>query len=522
MSATLKMQQRGASGHPKPKADAPLAAAHEIPAQAGRRGAVQQAKPKYAPLPADIAAAASPREVLVHEFMEPLGLSCEALAREMGVSEDYVWGIANGDRITQDAAARLAKRFGTSADLWMNLQKSYDGEIGAAERPIRRRGAIQRAESKGCPLPSEPMPVETRAKRQGARLRPEPKGEAPLVATDPAARQVKRGRANPAAKPSPRSPSPAPVPAATPVRRKAVNGSEPQTRTLSADYIAAICAEIVSLQRLRRFCITSQSRCDRSIESLIASRIGFRIDATEKDRKAVFARAQAYRERVEEGGEGQTLPETQERSALSAIDPFILLSAASRGAWDVKRDDCEKKMRRLAMSLPVWPFAKAVRGLGELGLARLIGEAGILLGDYRTVSGLWKRLGLAVIDGERQRKKSDKDEAAAHGYSPKRRAEAWSVCSDSMFRQQWRGADEEKGLPARPIGPYGEVYAKRRAHTECRIAATEHMDAKNPQKWTKGRCHNDARRVMTKRLLLDLWLAWRNEPFVPFEMRRAA
>lgn len=450
MSAAQEMQQRGAILVAKSNECSPLAAAHEIPAQAGRRGANGFSKPTRMTLPADT------------------------------------------------------------------------DEIGLPETVVRRRGAIAGTKSNEHALPADTMPVETRAKRQGATPAPKPTRRSPLVATDPAARQVKRGRATQVAKPREPAPSPAPVPAETPVRRKAKVPTNPKPAAPSADSIAATCAEIVSLQRLRRFCIVSQSRCDRSIESLIASRMGFRIDATEKDRKQVFARAKAYRERVEKGGEGQPGSETQASVALSALDSVILLSAASRKSWDDQREAYEKEMRRLAMTLPVWPFAKAVRGLGELGLARLIGEAGIPIGDYRTASGLWKRLGLAVINGERQRKKTDKDEAAEHGYSPKRRAEAWSVCSDSLFRQQWRGADEETGLPARPIGPYGEVYAKRRAHTECRIAATEHMDAKNPAKWSKGRCHNDARRVMTKRLLLDLWLAWRNEPFVAFELRQAA
>jgi hypothetical protein len=48
-----------------------------------------------------------------------------------------------------------------------------------------------------------------------------------------------------------------------------------------------------------------------------------------------------------------------------------------------------------------------------------------------------------------------------------------------------------------------------RLHTLPRIAETEHLGKKDPAKWTKGRCHNDARRVMTKALLRDLWVSWR-------------
>ncbi len=275
--------------------------------------------------------------------------------------------------------------------------------------------------------------------------------------------------------------------------------------------IPALVTELVQLQRIRVFCIVSQSRCDRSIESLLASVMGFRIDGDEKDRKAVFARAKAFRLACEKGGGGggHGGSETHGQHALSPFTPMVLASAASRAVWDKQRADAERDMERIAKLLPVWPFVEGVRGLGAKGLAILTAEAGLPLGDYRSVSGLWKRLGLAVIDGERQRKKSGLEDAARHGYSPRRRSQVWAVCSDSLFRAQWRGADEESGLEARPIGPYGEVYAQRRAHTAPRIEATAHLPATDPGKWTKGRCHNDGRRVMTKALLRDLWAEWR-------------
>ena len=270
--------------------------------------------------------------------------------------------------------------------------------------------------------------------------------------------------------------------------------------------IAAIVAELVALQRKRRFCIVSQSRIDRSMESLIASAIGFRIDAEEADRKKVFAQAKMIRLDVEKGKPPQT-------ETAADLVPLILTSAASRAQWDGLRGEAEKQMVALVKRLPVYTnFATNVRGLkAGLGLAIICAEAGIPLGDYRTVSGLWKRLGLAVIDGVRQRKMTDKAAAERHGYSPKRRAEVWAQCSDSMFRAQWRGPKDEDGVvtPAGPIGPYGEVYAKRRAWTEPRIEATADLPAGDPAKWTKGRCHNDARRIMTKELLKDLWVEWR-------------
>jgi hypothetical protein len=163
--------------------------------------------------------------------------------------------------------------------------------------------------------------------------------------------------------------------------------------------------------------------------------------------------------------------------------------------WDAHRNQTEKAMRKLARSLHVWPWVESVAGFGDLGLAIVIGETGDL-SNYATKERVWKRLGLAVIDGERQQRKSSVEAAAAHGYNPKRRAEVWTV-ADSLFKHQWRGAKDD--LEPRPIGPYGAVYERRKLHTETR-------------EWTPKHRDNDARRVMTKALMENLWRVWRGRP----------
>jgi addiction module HigA family antidote len=68
-----------------------------------------------------------PGEILAEEFMKPLGLSINALARDLHVPPNRVHAIVHGKRsITADTALRLAAYFGTSAELWMNLQSEYD------------------------------------------------------------------------------------------------------------------------------------------------------------------------------------------------------------------------------------------------------------------------------------------------------------------------------------------------------------------------------------------------------------
>jgi len=70
-----------------------------------------------------------PGEVLVEDFLEPLGISRYRLAKEIGVPLTRIAAICNRRRaITADTAVRLARFFGTSARFWMGLQHDYDIE----------------------------------------------------------------------------------------------------------------------------------------------------------------------------------------------------------------------------------------------------------------------------------------------------------------------------------------------------------------------------------------------------------
>jgi len=70
-----------------------------------------------------------PGEVLFEEFLEPMGLSQNAIAREISVPPRRINEIVLGKRgITADTAIRLAKRFKTSEQFWMSLQAEYDLE----------------------------------------------------------------------------------------------------------------------------------------------------------------------------------------------------------------------------------------------------------------------------------------------------------------------------------------------------------------------------------------------------------
>jgi addiction module HigA family antidote len=75
-----------------------------------------------------------PGEVLLEDFMKPLGLTQYRLAQDIGVTPIRISQIVNGQRsITVDTAMRLARYFGTSAGVWLRLQVRYDLEVAEHE-----------------------------------------------------------------------------------------------------------------------------------------------------------------------------------------------------------------------------------------------------------------------------------------------------------------------------------------------------------------------------------------------------
>ena len=76
-----------------------------------------------------------PGEILLEEFMKPLDISINRLAREIVVPPGRISEIVNGKRaITADTALRLGKYFSNSPELWLGLQTEFDLRI--AQRTV--------------------------------------------------------------------------------------------------------------------------------------------------------------------------------------------------------------------------------------------------------------------------------------------------------------------------------------------------------------------------------------------------
>ncbi len=80
-----------------------------------------------------------PGEILLTEFMEPLGLSAHRLARELHISAPRVNDLVRRKRgITADTALRLSRYFGNSAKFWIGLQSGHDLWLASRSKSLNK------------------------------------------------------------------------------------------------------------------------------------------------------------------------------------------------------------------------------------------------------------------------------------------------------------------------------------------------------------------------------------------------
>lgn len=230
-------------------------------------------------------------------------------------------------------------------------------------------------------------------------------------------------------------------------------------------------AELKALHRKRIYFQKQRLRVYAALGAEIRTALGWSKDLDDKARKKI---ADDAAEIIEDGGM-DTPFEAMILVTLGAVEP---IEAAER--------DCEKQCRKLAKQLPVWQWVQAVKGFGDGNLAIIVGEAGNL-SNYPDKSKLWKRMGLAVIDGRRQGNPgtgATAEDWIRHGYNKARRSTAF-VLGDCIIKNNRDGA-------------YRAAYLGRKAFEVSRDPDIKPIAA-----------HRRAQRYMEKRLLRDLWRAWR-------------
>ncbi len=84
-----------------------------------------------------------PGEILLEEFLKPMGITQYRLAKDVSVDPRRINEIVHGKRsISANTSLRLGRYFGTSARFWMNLQSQYDLQVEEMELGDRLEGEV--------------------------------------------------------------------------------------------------------------------------------------------------------------------------------------------------------------------------------------------------------------------------------------------------------------------------------------------------------------------------------------------
>lgn len=246
--------------------------------------------------------------------------------------------------------------------------------------------------------------------------------------------------------------------------------------------LAPLINDIIAEHMRRQAAIKAQRRLDQAAGAMARRLCGWSPDLDEKERKRLNTRAENIVAALEKGHDVKAEDELVAEQLL----PFIHATLAGRAPFDTLRKNAEKVLAQRAKHLPVWPWIDAIRGADAGGLAALVGEAGDLL-NYATPAKLWKRLGLAVMSGQRQGnpgKAATAEDWIRHGYSGRRRSIVWNIGHALVMCNK--------------DGKYRTIYLERKAYEHARAP-----------EMSKGHASNRAQRYMEKRFVRDLWSAWR-------------
>ncbi len=266
--------------------------------------------------------------------------------------------------------------------------------------------------------------------------------------------------------------------------------------------------EIAAIKRAHRECCYYENiRMSINIRLgwAIRNAMGWRKTLPEKERKKI---------------EATTMRIVGGKDVPAEFERMVSNTAMAREAFELAEKIKTKLLEDLAEQFDVWEgFGKGIRGFGSKSLAVIIAEAGDLSG-YATDAKLWKRMGISPGQNRVPKNLSKDDRKQAwidRGYNSIRRSRMF-VVGEAIIKAQVRKVKDADGNDTgerAALGVYGELYLRRKLHTQ----------KTHPEWWTDkdgkakadpktGRPisehgNKDAHRYVEKRLLRDLWRAWR-------------
>lgn len=293
------------------------------------------------------------------------------------------------------------------------------------------------------------------------------------------------------------------------------------------DEVGKICDELRRQQYGRRVALRFRIRVMNGLVAAVANTMGYDTRAEEKVRKALFDKVATLVAKFGKADKkGEPTPEE-----LDHVADLIRATLVTAGAYDTVVSGLDASMTKLVKQLPIrkWIEEDAQYGVGHLGVAQIIGEAGDLR-NYSNPGKLWRRMGCAPYQKEEhvlmgatwkgnKGKKGEptltKAEWEDFGYCPRRRSLLY-LMGESLVKtllQEYKEEDKD-GNPydeeklakekekdrKRQASPY-----RRRLQQAKETAAEKHPD------WTPGHCHNHGLLLMEKLVLKHLWIRWNKD-----------
>jgi len=262
----------------------------------------------------------------------------------------------------------------------------------------------------------------------------------------------------------------------------------------------------------------ARKRIDSQTGAMVRRYLGYQNDLPEKETKRI---AEVASETIKAIQKGTEVPEAGQVILDSpACVMFILAAKESRLPYINHERQCEKEMVSMAKKLPVYKWVESVKGLGAVGLAVLVGECGDL-SKYANPAKLWKRLGLAVMDGRRQGdpgSNATAEDWIEHGYCKRRRSACWTIRepllkNDNEYRTLLLTRKQFEYDKATKIGLVVATTSKKTADNWEKVGlprpeVVKKVDTEIHR--SVGHIHNLAARYVEKRMIRDLWRAWRD------------
>lgn len=270
-----------------------------------------------------------------------------------------------------------------------------------------------------------------------------------------------------------------------------------EINTVSSSHVglSPVVSEILVQYRLRQDFVRAQGNLDRQLKRIVSRLTGIeKVTAADIDKYL----------------------ETAEHSGREHLNRFIGLRDQARQI----RGEYEKNLTKLAQRLPVYEvFVVPLTGFGAIGLAQIIGEAGAGLENYSEPCKLWRRFGLHVYNGRafatwKSIGGLSAGEWTTAGYCPRRRSVMY-VITDSLLKKDNRYRAlylARKEIERAKAVAAGLIVCPAAQIPKGVKDATQTIFIPAPGYMSLGHINARATRWIGKRLLKDLWRAWRDHP----------